>query len=82
MADNINPSYYQKSKFQVIDVIDEFTKDLTGIEAVDTGQVIKYISRWKYKNGLEDLKKAKWYLDHLIDHIEISSIKVNSKEEI
>ena len=82
MADNINPSYYQKSKFQVIDVIDEFTKDLTGIEAVDTGQVIKYISRWKYKNGLEDLKKAKWYLDHLIDHIVTSSIKVNGKEEI
>ena len=29
--------------------------------------VIKYISRWKRKNGLEDLKKAKWYLDRLIE---------------
>lgn len=81
MTDNINPSYYQKSNFQVIDVIEEFTKDLEGIEAVDTAQAIKYISRWKYKNGLEDLKKAKWYLDHLIDHIETKLIKVNKKED-
>ena len=81
MTHNINPSYYQKSNFQVIDVIEEFTKGLEGIEAVDTAQAIKYISRWKYKNGLEDLKKAKWYLDHLIDHIETKSIKVNKKED-
>lgn len=30
------------------------------------GNIVKYISRWKDKNGLEDLKKAKWYLDRLI----------------
>jgi len=31
------------------------------------GNIIKYVSRYKHKNGLEDLKKAKWYLERLID---------------
>jgi hypothetical protein len=34
------------------------------------GNVIKYVSRERYKNGVEDLKKAKWYLDRLIEYIE------------
>ena len=53
----------------MIDVMDAFTEGLEGIDAVDTAQVIKYICRWKKKNGLEDLKKAKWYLDHLISKV-------------
>jgi hypothetical protein len=31
------------------------------------GNIIKYVTRWKYKNGVEDLKKAKEYLDKLIE---------------
>lgn len=66
-----HPSHYQsKTGLEVIDVIEAFTEDLKGIEATDTGNVIKYICRWKDKNGLQDLKKAKWYLEHLIDHVE------------
>ena len=62
-----HPEHYQSKKgIEVIDVMDAFTEGLEGIEAVDTAQVIKYICRWTKKNGLEDLKKAKWYLDHLI----------------
>ncbi len=34
------------------------------------GNVLKYISRWKNKNGVEDLKKARHYLDMLIDDVE------------
>ena len=34
------------------------------------GQVIKYITRERHKNGLEDLKKARWYLDRLIKKLE------------
>lgn len=30
------------------------------------GNVVKYVSRWRSKNGLEDLKKAKWYIERLI----------------
>lgn len=41
------------------------------IEANELGyheaNVVKYISRWKSKNGLEDLEKAKWYIERLIE---------------
>ena len=66
-----HPSHYQSDKgVEVIDVMEAFTEGLEGIEAVDTAQIIKYICRWKKKNGKEDLKKAEWYLQHLINHIE------------
>lgn len=35
------------------------------------GNIIKYVSRYKYKNGSEDLKKARWYLDRLIHTVEM-----------
>lgn len=63
------PHYQSKHGLEVINVIEAFTSDLQGIEATDTGNVIKYICRWPHKNGLQDLEKAKWYLDHLIQHI-------------
>lgn len=66
-----HPSHYQSvNGLEVIDVIEAFTAKLRGIEATDTGNIIKYICRWKGKNGIQDLKKAKWYLEHLINHIE------------
>lgn len=66
-----HPAHYiSETGLETIDVIEAFTFDLKGIEAVDTANVIKYICRWKNKNGVQDLKKARWYLDHLIKHIE------------
>lgn len=71
-----HPSHYQsKTGLETIQVIEAFTADLVGIEAVCTANVLKYICRWKHKNGLQDLEKAKWYLEHLINHI-----KNNEKE--
>ena len=65
-----HPSHYQsKSGLEVINVIEAFTEGLEGIEAVDTGNAIKYICRWKDKNGVQDLEKAMWYIQHLIDHL-------------
>lgn len=65
-----HPAHYQsETGLEVIEVIEAFTAKLSGIEATDTGNVIKYICRWKEKNGLQDLEKAKWYLEHLIDHL-------------
>lgn len=65
-----HPSHYQsKSGLEVINVIEAFTEGLEGIEAVDTGNAIKYICRWKDKNGIQDLEKAMWYIQHLIDHL-------------
>lgn len=74
---NHPPHYQSKTGLEVIDVIKAFTDGLNGIEATDTGNVIKYICRWKGKNGLQDLNKAKWYLEHLIKHIEESTKKEN-----
>lgn len=66
-----HPGHYQsKSGLETIQVIEAFTEDCVGMEAVYTGNVLKYICRWKKKNGLEDLKKAQWYLNHLIDYVE------------
>lgn len=67
---NHPPHYNSETGLEVIDVIEAFTFDLKGIEATDTGNIIKYICRWNQKNGVEDLKKAQWYLNHLIKHIE------------
>ena len=69
--DTVNhPSdYMSETGMEVIDVIEAFTFDLKGIEATDTGNIIKYICRWKNKNGVQDLEKAKWYIEHLINHV-------------
>lgn len=65
-----HPSHYiSETGMEVIDVIEAFTFDLKGIEATDTGNIIKYICRWKNKNGVQDLEKAKWYIEHLINHV-------------
>ena len=71
-TDMVNhPNHYMsKTGLETIDVIEAFTDELQGIEATDTGNILKYICRWKRKNGIEDLKKAQWYLSHLIKHIE------------
>ena len=72
-----HPDHYKTdSGLETIEVIEAFTSDLEGIEAVDTSQIIKYICRWKKKNGLQDLNKAMWYLTHLINHV-----KENDKNE-
>lgn len=71
-----HPNHYKsESGLEVIDVIKAFTSDLTGYQAVDTGNIIRYICRWNKKNGLEDLKKARWYLDDLIKEIEKGEMK-------
>lgn len=74
-GDPVNhPNHYKTpSGLEAIDVIEAFTEGLTGYEAVETGNVLKYICRWKKKNGLQDLKKARWYLNRLIDNVEKSS---------
>lgn len=65
-----HPSHYQsESGLEVINVIEAFTSGLSGIEATDTGNIIKYACRWKDKNGIQDLEKILWYTQHLITHL-------------
>lgn len=67
---NHPPHYKTKSGLETIQVIEAFTEDLSWYEATHTGQVLKYMCRWKKKNGIEDLKKARFYLDRLITLLE------------
>lgn len=61
--------YMSKTGMEVIDVIEAFTDELKGVEATDTGNIIKYACRWKKKNGIQGLEKILWYTQHLIDHL-------------
>jgi len=65
-SDNVNsPSHYNTGKFEVIDIIEDRLTD-EELEGYYMGNVLKYICRYKYKNGMEDLKKAVWYINRLI----------------
>ena len=69
-----HPKHYKAvNGLEAIDVIEAFTAKLKGIQATDTGNILKYMLRWHEKNGIEDLKKAQWYLNHLISKVEKES---------
>lgn len=71
MNDVVNhPNHYTAGGVECIDALKAATCELTGIEAVCTANAIKYLWRWKLKNGTEDLRKAKWYIDRLIKEVE------------
>ena len=68
---NINhPAHYCQGGIECIEATKAATIGLMGMEAVCTANAIKYLWRWKRKNGTEDLKKARWYLDRLIKEVE------------
>lgn len=59
------PSHYTQGKVESIDIIESIIND--EFEGYLVGTISKYLIRYKYKNGLEDLKKAQWYLNKLIE---------------
>ena len=64
--DNVNhPVHYGQGKIECIDYIEDF---LTKEEFIGylRGNLAKYLHRWRYKNGMEDLKKSQWYLERLV----------------
>lgn len=64
-----HPSHYTQGGIECIDAITAATVGKTGIEAVCVANVIKYLWRYEEKNGLEDVKKARWYLERLINEL-------------
>ena len=66
-----HPDHYQStSGLEVIDVIEAFTENLRGIEATDTGNIIKYACRWNSKGTpIRDVEKIIWYATHLLEHL-------------
>lgn len=70
-ADMVNsPPHYNQAGIECIDAIAAATSGKTGIEAVCVANVVKYLWRYELKNGVEDVKKARWYLDRLIGDLE------------
>lgn len=78
--DNVNhPSHYTQGGIECIDALKAATVGLEGIQAVDTANAIKYLWRWSKKNGVEDLKKAQFYINHLIKEVEKDYLKNESE---
>ena len=67
------PPHYTQGGIECIDAIKAATINKRGIEAVCVANVIKYVWRYEAKNGLEDVKKAQFYLNRLIDELEDKS---------
>lgn len=63
-----HPPHYNKAGIETIDAIKAMTDG--GFEYYLQGNIMKYLWRYRYKNGVEDLKKAQWYLTELIDVVE------------
>jgi len=66
--DNVHkPKHYIRCGVECRDMIRVAVSDLSGFEAYVIGSAIKYLWRWKDKNGIEDLKKAREFLNMLIE---------------
>jgi ribosomal protein L24 len=72
--DPINrPAHYTTGKIECIDLIEA----AGNLEGFCIGNTMKYLYRWKHKNGIEDLKKARWYLDRFITWAEKQEVTHN-----
>ena len=65
--DNVNhPKHYGNGNIECIDYIKDFLNP-DEYQGYLRGNIAKYLHRFPYKNGVEDLKKAEWYLKRLIE---------------
>ncbi|WP_416183177.1 MAG: hypothetical protein ACFWUN_06415 [Pseudolactococcus raffinolactis] len=86
--DKINPSHYKFGDMESMDFVDNVLKygKFKAHQAHYVANIIKYLVRAPRKNGLEDLQKARWYLDRLIEkwdgsgQDEISSVRMAKRD--
>lgn len=71
-----HPPHYNKGSIECIDAIASALSP-DQLEGFIRGNVIKYLWRSPHKNGIEDLNKARWYLDWYISHLEEKSDAAN-----
>lgn len=62
-----NPTHYNQGKIECIEAIESAVVNKSGTEAFLVGNVIKYLWRYEAKGGTQDIKKAQWYLDRLLE---------------
>ena len=64
-----HPQHYTQGGIECIDALKAATVGKRGIEAVCVANVIKYLWRYEEKNGIEDVRKAKWYVERLLKEL-------------
>ena len=70
-----HPKHYNKGKIEVIEAIEDWGLNFS------EGNVVKYVARHRFKGEpLEDLKKARWYLERLISNLESKSQEYTSDD--
>lgn len=70
-----HPQHYKLGLFEAIDVIESVIETIEDSRSVWlTASVLKYVIRWARKDGLQDLRKARWYLDRLISRLEHAGV--------
>ena len=73
VPDMVNhPQHYTQGGIECIDALKAATVGKRGIEAVCVANVIKYLWRYEEKNSIEDVRKAKWYIERLLKELEES----------
>jgi len=68
MNDEVNnPKHYTSGKIEALEIIEDATKDLNGLEAFSIGSALKYLIRFDKKNDpIQDLQKAVFYIERVI----------------
>ena len=80
MNDPINPSHYTQGSVECIEAI-EASMTPEAFKGFLKGNCIKYLFRYEKKNGLEDLEKCNWYLNHLLATERIERIAAVQQEK-
>lgn len=68
--DAVNPQHYKQGRIEVIDVIEDAVAGADAFEAVCQANVLKYMLRYRHKNGVVDIKKAVWYMERLVTYLD------------
>ncbi len=76
-----NPKHYTSGKIEALEIIEDATTDLDGLEAFAIGSALKYIVRFNKKNDpIQDLEKAVFYINRVI-HGRLKNIGKMYKED-
>jgi len=70
---SIDPSHYRQGNYETIEIIKDMMTDEM-YEGYLLGNVQKYLSRYRHKNGSEDLEKAQTYLKWLSEHVSVEEL--------
>jgi hypothetical protein len=70
VSDPINPDHYRQGGIECIDAIKAATVNKPPFQGYLVGNVLKYCWRYESKGGIEDVRKARWYLDRLLSELE------------